>query len=405
MFGNTLHARLANHALRFEATGKLRVAYDIRHMPPENVGTRTYAVNLAKALAVLPDIDLTLLVRTPVQAEGLEGDVVTEQQWRDDVAVIHKPAQVFSRAELALLFGSSAHVVITYQDLIAYRIPVVFSSDDEFEAYRATSNLSLLAAQRILAYSESSGREISSEFGIPSEEVVVVPLGVEAEWFAHRELGDVMIRRKLKLPRRYFFSLATDYPHKNLSTLLDAYALLRNRWRGGKPPGLVLAGYAIGARARLYDGMEPEVQENGLTYLGPVSPDELRVLYQNAEALVFPSLYEGFGLPPLEAMAAGTPVVAMPFSSIPEVGGDAVLYTEGLSIANLAQAMERLAASDALQADLRDRGLKRAEQFRWENTARAVFETYRSAVHAPQNGRSRPGACCARRSCTGPGQD
>jgi len=382
-FNKTLDGRLAAHAADFQWTGKLRVAYDIRHLPPENVGTRTYAVNLARALAGLSEIELTLLVSTPVQAAGLEGRVVTEKQWRDDVALIHKPAQIFNRHELALLFGSSAHVVITYQDLIAYRIPDVFRTDREFDAYRATSSLSLQAAQGILAYSESSGREIASEFGIPRREVVVVPLGVEGEWFAHREPGDAAIVRKLNLPRRYFFSLATDYPHKNVSSLLDAYALMRGSWLGSDPPGLVLAGYSLGARARLYDGMKSEPLSNGLTFLGPVSADELRVLYQGALALVFPSLYEGFGLPPLEAMAAGTPVVAMPFSSVREVGGDAVLYAEGLSAADLARAMECVAASEPLRAGLRNRGLQRAAQFRWEKTARAAFELYRSAVLEP----------------------
>jgi len=382
-FNKTLDGQLAAHAAEFQRTGKLRVAYDLRHLPPESIGTRTYAINLAKALAGLPQIELTLLVTTPLQAHGLEGRVVTEERWLDDVALIHKPAQVFDRQALAILFSSSAHVIITYQDMIAYRIPSVFHSDREFEAYRATSSLSLQAAQGIAAYSESSAVEIASEFGIPRQEVVVVPLGVEAEWYAHREPGDALIARKLKLPPRYFFSLATDLPHKNIANLLKAYALLRSRWSDGEPPWLVLAGYSLGARARLYDTIESDPLESGLTFLGPVSADELRVLYQRALALAYPSLYEGFGLPPLEAMAAGTPVVAMAFSSVPEVVGDAVLFAEGLSVAGLARAMERLATSDALRTSLRERGVLRAAQFRWEKTARATFEIYRSAVLEP----------------------
>ncbi len=332
----SLDGRLAAHAFSLAVTGKIAVGYDLRHLPPENVGTRIYAVNLARALAELPEVDLTLIVRTPLQADGLKGRVVTEDQWRDDVAVIHKPAQVFNPEELALLFGSTAHVVITYQDLIAYRVPVVFSSDPEYEAYRATSGLTMQAAQRILAYSASAAQEISSEFGIPRDELTIVPLGVEAELFACRIPAAAEVARELKLPRRYFFSLATDYPHKNLQGLLDAYALLRSRWAGNDPPGLVLAGYSFGTRARLYDDMEPDRADNGLKFVGPVSAEALRVLYHRAMALVYPSLYEGFGLPPLEAMAAGTPVVAMPFSSVPEVGGDAVLYSEGLSSVDLA---------------------------------------------------------------------
>jgi glycosyltransferase involved in cell wall biosynthesis len=379
----SLDGRLAAHALELEATGKLSVGYDLRHLPPENIGTRTYAVNLAKALAELPEVELSLIVRYPVQADGLKGRVVTEEEWRDDVAVIHKPAQVFNPQELALLFGSSAHVVITYQDLIAYRVPVVFSSDPEYEEYRTTSGLCVQAAQRILAYSESAAQEISAEFGIPRPELTVVPLGVESELFASREPAAAEVARDLKLPRRYFFSLATDYPHKNLQGLLDAYALFRSRWAGNDLPGLVLAGYSLGTRARLYDDMESERNDNGLKFVGPVSAEALRVLYHRALALVYPSLYEGFGLPPLEAMAAGTPVVAMPFSSVPEVGGDAVLYADGLSTTDLARAMERIATSEELRADLRDRGLKRAQDFRWQQVARDVVEVYRSAVLSP----------------------
>jgi hypothetical protein len=106
-------------------------------------------------------------------------------------------------------------------------------------------------------------------------------------------------------------------------------------------------------------------------------------LYQNAVAFVFPSLYEGFGLPPLEAMAAGTPVIAMPISAVPEVGGDCVLYPDGLSPDSLARSMEQLATDDLLREGLRMRGMKRVEEFRWEKTARATLEVYRATVRRP----------------------
>ena len=120
-----------------------------------------------------------------------------------------------------------------------------------------------------------------------------------------------------------------------------------------------------------------------MTFLGPVSREQLRVLYQHAVALVFPSLYEGFGLPPLEAMAAGTPVIAMPISAVPEVAGDAVLYADGFSASALARAMESVAIDQRLRDDLRNRGLERVAAFRWEETARATVEVYRSAVFRP----------------------
>jgi hypothetical protein len=118
-------------------------------------------------------------------------------------------------------------------------------------------------------------------------------------------------------------------------------------------------------------------------FLGSVSDAELRVVYQDAEALVFSSVYEGFGLPPLEAMAAGAAVVAMPFSSVPEVCGDAALYAEGLSHAELAAAMLRVATDRDLRADLIARGRRRIETLHWQATARATYEVYRKAVLNP----------------------
>ena len=384
-FSKTVDGHLAAHALQLQETGKVRVAYDIRHLPGELNGTRTYAVNLARALAGLPEIELTLLVAEPAQANGLKGRVVTPEQWQDDVAVIHKPAQVMNPQELVLLFGSSAHVVLSYQDLIGYRIPLAFPSDWKFEEYRATSSLTLHAVQRILAYSANVADEIHAEFGIPHEDIPVVPLGVEAGWFAYRGERDVAIAWRMRLPARFFFSVATDFPHKNLPNLLDAYALLRSRWRDGEPPGLVLAGKSTVARTGFYRSLESNSFAKGLRILGPVDHDELRVLYQHAEALVFPSLYEGFGLPPLEAMAAGTPVIAMPISAVPEVGGDCVLYPDGLATRDLARAMEALATDEKLREEFRARGLKRVEQFRWEETARRTCDVYRSAVLRPSD--------------------
>jgi glycosyltransferase involved in cell wall biosynthesis len=382
-FQKSLDGRLPAHAVRVQSTGRLRVAYDIRHLPREQVGTRTYAVCLGQCLGEIRDIELTLLVREPAQADGLTGRVVTPDQWQDDVEVIHKPAQVLAPGELKLLFDSSAHVVMTYQDLIGYQIPSSFFTDLQHDHYRGTSSLSMQAVQRVIAYSESAGQEIMAEFGIPSDEVSVVPLGVDAAAYGQRKETDVETCRKLGVAAPFFFSIATDFPHKNLPNLLDAYAMFRGRWRGGEPPRLVLAGHTSGARTDFYPRLESTGLPAGVTFLGAVGREQLRALYQQAMALVFPSLYEGFGLPPLEAMAAGTPVIAMRISAVPEVGGDAVLYADGFSISALTRAMESVATSPALRDELRGRGRQRIEAFRWEQTARATVDVYRAAVLRP----------------------
>jgi glycosyltransferase involved in cell wall biosynthesis len=357
----------------------MKVALDLRDLPREKVGTRAYAVNLARALAELGEVELTLLVEHPAQAKGISGRVVTPASWADDVAVIHKPAQVMDPAELRLLFESSAPLVITYQDLIAFRIPQVFASETAFDVYRATSRLVVPAVQRIIAYSESVSREITAEFGILADEITVVALAAEHEISSEGPAPRLPIR----LPRQFFFSLASDYPHKNLASLLEGYGQLRARWKHGEPPHLVLAGYSSGARTGLYPQLEASRSPDGVIFLGPVSDKQLRGLYKHALALVFASLYEGFGLPPLEAMAFGTPVIAMPISAMPEVGGDGILFCDSLSAAALARAMERVAESEDLRHELREKGLARVQHFRWAKTARETVAAYRAAVLCP----------------------
>lgn len=355
----------------------LPVALDLRHLPRESVGTRVHGAQLARALGARTDVALTLLVRDPAQAAGLPGRVLTEDRWRDDVAVLHKPAQVFDRREMALLFDGSAPVVFTYQDLIAYRAAAVFADDARHAAYRATSALCLSAAQHVIVFSENTRRDVLAEFGLSPEEVTVVPLGVDAASFAGPGPEDT------RLPRRYFFALGTDLPTKNLRALREAYALLRSGWTDGEPPALVLAGHGFSGRDPYYPELRWENGRNGIVFLGAVDDRRLRALYRQALALVFPSLDEGFGLPPLEAMASGTPVIALPVSSIPEVCADAALYPEGLTARSLARAMERIARDERLREDLRGRGLKRVALFRWEETARRAVAVYRRAALTP----------------------
>jgi glycosyltransferase involved in cell wall biosynthesis len=379
----TLDAQLAACAVRVESTGKIRVALDFRHMPPEPVGTGTYAIGLARALAALPEIELTMVVRQASQAADVPGRLLSDSTLLADVDVIHKPAQVFDPSELGLLFRSPAHVVITHLDLIAYRAQVVFPHQEAADRYRATSALALSAAQMTIAISDDARREIAAEFGLPIDEVAVTPLGVEFGNHAESAEDDQALLRDLVPPGRFFLSVATDFPHKNLGNLIDAIILLRRRWSlPYEPPGLIL----VGSQTSMRDGSYHRLMLDpppGITYLGAVTDSQLRALYRGAEALVFPSVYEGFGLPILEAMAVGTPVIALPLSSVPEVGGDAVLYANGTSPLDLVHALEKLATDRELRDELRHRGPLQAAQFRWDRTARLTVAAYRSTIFQP----------------------
>ena len=138
-FHFTLDAQLAAHAVRVESTGKMRVALDFRSLASDQVGTGTYAMGLGRALAALPEIELTMIVRHASQAADIPGRLVAEETMLADVDVIHKPAQVFDPTDLGLLFRSPAHVAITHLDLIAYRAQVVFPHQEVADRFRATS--------------------------------------------------------------------------------------------------------------------------------------------------------------------------------------------------------------------------------------------------------------------------
>ena len=183
----------------------------------------------------------------------------------------------------------------------------------------------------------------------------------------------------------FFYRWPATSLTRTCRNLIDAFTSLRSRWSSpDEPPGLVLVGGHTSMPDGCYRhlGSEPPA---GVTYLGRVTHRQLYTLYRSAEALVFPSACEGFALPILEAMAAGTPVIALPLSSIPELGGDAILYADGASPRDLALALEQIAMDQSLRDELRRRGPLRAAQFRWEQTARLTAAAYRSAVSIRPN--------------------
>ncbi len=360
------------------------MALDLRHLRPEQAGTGTYAIGLARALGALPEIELTMIVRhrRPSGKRAQVGSSWSAGPCRMLMSSTSRP-----RSSMPPTLNCCSELrrtsIITHLDLIAYRAQFVFSNQEAASRYRATCALALSAAQMTIVLSEDARREMIAEFGLPPEAVAVTPLGVELDGH-NPAAGDGQLAVGDFVPRgRFFLSVATDFPHKNLRNLIDAFTLLRRQWSfPGDPPGLVL----VGSKTSIRDGCYRHLAADplpGVTYLGAVSDRRLRALYRSAEAFIFTSVYEGFGLPILEAMAAGTPVIALPISSVPEVGGDAVLYADGTAPLDLVRALERLATDQSLRDELRQRGRLRATEFQWERTARLTLAAYRSTVFQP----------------------
>jgi glycosyltransferase involved in cell wall biosynthesis len=264
--------------------------------------------------------------------------------------------------------------VVSFMDLSFLRFPQAFNRANRL--YLATmARAAVRRADHLLAISESTRQDLIHLLGAAPERVTVTYCGVDP---AFRPLGEAAVaafRARYSLPPGYILYVGTLEPRKNVPRLLDAYALLR-RQRGGAPP-LVL----VGARGWRQLGLEARVAQLGLDehvrWLGYLPPAELPLCYNAAGLFVYPSLYEGFGLPPLEALACGTPVVTSNTSSLPEAVGDAALTVAPRDVAALAEAMARVLDDAALCARLRAAGPAWARRFTWRQTAEQTRGVYR----------------------------
>jgi len=200
------------------------------------------------------------------------------------------------------------------------------------------------------------------------------------------------VRNRYGLPERFILYVGTIEPRKNLTTLLEAYAALTSRVSNLQYPISNIHLVIAGRKGWLYEGFFRRLRELGLerevVFPGFVPDEDLPALYSAAELFVFPSLYEGFGLPPLEAMACGTPVITSNSSSLPEVVGEVGIMVEPRDVRALAEAMELVLTDEGKRREMREKGLRQAARFSWKRTAQETLEVYRSVVGAER--RSRP---------------
>jgi glycosyltransferase involved in cell wall biosynthesis len=231
----------------------------------------------------------------------------------------------------------------------------------------------LRAADAVIAASECTKRDAIRFYGIPEEKITVIYEGVNPRFRPADPEAIAAVRARYSLPERFILYVGTIEPRKNLTALLEAYAIIQAR-------NTQHAILFVGKRGWLYEGFFRRLRELGLEdrviFTGYVPDEDLPAIYSAADLFVFPSLYEGFGLPVLEAMACGTPVVCSNTSSLPEVAGDAAILVDPTDVRALAAAMERALTDEHLRAEIRARGLGRAGHFTWEKAARGTLEVY-----------------------------
>jgi glycosyltransferase involved in cell wall biosynthesis len=232
-------------------------------------------------------------------------------------------------------------------------------------------------AARIITISAHSKRDIVHEFGVSADKIVVTPLGASAQFTPLASAVSASVRRTYGLgDGPIIFTVGTLEPRKNLVRLLQAFARLRRRF-----PALLLV--HAGPKGWHFTNILAETESLGLQqavrFLGRVPIDDLARLYNTAALFVYPSLYEGFGLPVLEAMACGSPVITSNISSLPEVVGDAGILVDPYSVDEITTAMERMLSDAPLAEQLRQRGLERARMFSWERCAQETLAVYEQA--------------------------
>lgn len=286
-----------------------------------------------------------------------------------------------------------AATVLTVYDLI----PLLFPGHSTLRArllFRWTTALALRTARVVIAISAATRADFLAHFRLAAERIIVIPLAADPR-FRPQPAGVVAaMRARYGLPERYGLYLGSNKPHKNLVRLLEAWQLVADRLKPG-PRSLVIAG--------AWDERYPEVKKRAtalgldeqVAFLGPVAGADLPALYAGAELFVFPSLYEGFGLPVLEAMACGTPTICAKVPALVEVTSplepragrkeeeaSAALLFDPLDVAGLAEALARLWTDPALRDELRRRGLAQAQRFNWQTTAQQTLGCYRALAAA-----------------------
>ena len=315
---------------------------------------------------------VTVPVRARHRVEWVRGEqaLLPRLAAREGVDLVH------SLASTAPGWGRFRRVV-TIHDLI-HRIYPEAHAGALTLGMRALVGLAARRSHRVMADSASTRDDLVGLLRVPPGKIDVVPLGVGA---SPAPDGRAATPRALRAAhglsdRRVVLSVSAKRPHKNLARLLEALALVPP----GERPVLVVPGYPTWHEAELRSRAEALGVAGDVRWLGWVNAEELEGLYGLAEAFVFPSLYEGFGLPVLEAMRHGVPVACSDRSSLPEVAGDAALLFDPESPRAIAEAMTALLGDPALAARLREAGRTRAATFTWRRTAEGALASYRRAL-------------------------
>jgi glycosyltransferase involved in cell wall biosynthesis len=312
-------------------------------------------------------------ISVPVNARSRVQWVLGEQALLPGIAARAGVELLHSLASTAPVRGRFRRIV-TVHDLIYARFPEAHAGVRE-KGMKLLVPGAARRSDRVIADSQSTREDLMELLGIPPERIDVVPLGI-GNLRRETPLSEADVRARFDLgQRRVVLTLSAKRPHKNLAALIGALARIQAEQR----PLIVIPGYPTWHERDLRECAASAGVADDVRFLPWISGAEIEGLWATAEAFVFPSLYEGFGLPVLEAMARGVPVACSNASSLPEVAGAAAELFDPLDEAAIASALMRVLGDATLRKELRDRGFERARQFTWERTAKLTLQSYARA--------------------------
>jgi glycosyltransferase involved in cell wall biosynthesis len=372
----------------------LRIVVDVRRVRDFGIGT--YIRGLLHALGAIDQSNEYILVALPEDEGSFSGlppnfNTVTYRK-SDSYSLNHVAFPLF----LHRLQPSLVHIPLNQVPLFMMEPYVVTIHDMASLLFEGGSGLrmqtrrfllrrGLLRAKRIMAVSEATRRDVHDALGIPADRIRLVYNAPNPDFFrpAAGERARILERYQIDYP--FLLYAGNIRPQKNIPRLVEAFAVARehlSRHPVYRDLHLIIIGDEISRYPSVRRAVIQTRVEKAVRFLGFVPFEALRIFFESAALFVFPSLYEGFGLPPLEAMATGTPVVASNVSSLPEVLGDAALLVNPENVFEIARAIQEALLDEDLRGELIAKGKAQAARYSWDRTAREVLEVYREASFA-----------------------
>jgi glycosyltransferase involved in cell wall biosynthesis len=361
----------------------MRIALDVSPLLGTRAGVGIYVERLVKSLlAVSPQHQYDLYTTGPLRSD--DADAFGKYP---NAAIVRCPSvlmawrarwdhvDIFHGMNYKLRGWGRCGGVVTIHDLAMDRIPQasrkLFGQRQSFRRTRRTT----LRAARVIAVSRHTAGDVAALYGIPPDRIRIIPNGAGADFHpvVERDTLDPVLARYGIAPQAFLLTTGGDNPRKNVAGVIQAFAKLtdfRTRLK------LVVVGGVDKERTKLREIAVRAGLQEAVVFTGHVSEDTMRALYSTCTVFVFASLYEGFGMPVLEAMACGAPVVCSNTSSLPEVAGEAALLADPYDPGSLAIAMAKTLGDAGLRDELRRRGFAQARKFSWEQSARMLVQVY-----------------------------